>query len=95
MIKHIGQLSGYFYPNANLFRKIELQENMKIKSITKIGIQLEPTQIISLNNKKFKIGSIRRLGFTNTDITAITVSHSDSSNYNPIFVILDYEYIIE
>ena len=95
MVKHIGQLSGYFYPNANLFRKIELQENMKIKSITKIGVQLEPTQIVSLNNKKFKMGSIRRLGFTNTDITAITISHADNNNYNPIFVILDYEYIIE
>ena len=101
MIKKIGQIMDYDTPGFNLWQKIEAQEQCKIQTITRLGIQMPVNSRIYLNNTPIQMGSLERIEFKDVDIVSpiivekATQSNEIENDESKMYIILDYEYIAE
>lgn len=98
MIKKIGQLVSYQAPGFNLWNEIEAQEQCKIKSITRLGVQAPVNSCIYINGEAVYMGALERIEFADADIVSPIIVNNvknDVNNESSVYVILDYEYIEE
>lgn len=94
MAQYVGQIQGKYSSRDNLIAIIkEKAAPSEVVKITKIGIQADEGELISINHIDFEIGKTEILEFEDVDIKHLQILSIKNGNVNiPIPIIIDYIY---
>lgn len=74
--KHTGQITGSFKANEELFSRMKIATDGKIKSILHLGIQADIGTIFIMNNNEYEIGNTGIYEIENIILTSLKFKHN-------------------
>jgi hypothetical protein len=74
--KHTGQITGSFKANEELFSRMKIAADGKIKSILHLGIQADIGTIFVMNNNEYEIGNTGIYEIENIILTSLKFKHN-------------------